>query len=303
MNNKIAVQTGGPEERFGLDEAYRKIAEWGFDAVDANIDHLLTGRDIWQNNIPDVLVEGGKDFLELLKPWKEGAKKYGIDNYQAHAPFSTWVSDHDAESNDRLLEVLKNMIRGSNEIDCRNLIVHPFFPSYNKQLSPEDEWNLNIERYMKLAPIAKEYGVTVCLENMFTEYKGKIYAAICNDPDQAVKYIDTLNGLAGGEVFGFCLDTGHALLVGRDIKNFMTTLGSRIKAFHVHDNNGIQDQHLAPYMGVLDWNRFMQGLKEINYQSTLSFETFNVWNTVNTGVMDEMMRYIAACGRMFVKDC
>ena len=54
-------------------------------------------------------------------------------------------------------------------------------------------------------------------------------------------------------------------------------------------------------MGVLDWNRFIEGVKEIGYDATLSFETFNVWNQVDGAVMDSMMRFIADCGRMFAR--
>ena len=39
---KIGVQTGGVEEAHGIDGAYRIIHEAGFDAADANIDHLYS---------------------------------------------------------------------------------------------------------------------------------------------------------------------------------------------------------------------------------------------------------------------
>ena len=113
--------------------------------------------------------------------------------------------------------------------------------------------------------------------------------------------MDELNTVAGEHVFGFCLDTGHMLLCGLDPFKTVTQLGSRISAFHIHDNDGWDDQHLAPYMGILDWNRFCEGVKAIGYSGTLSFETFNVWNRVDIGVCDEMMRFIAACGRMFAQ--
>ena len=301
--NKISVQTGGPEERLGIDPTYKKVAEWGFDAVDANIDHLLSGGNIVKNQIPDLLVKGGKDCMDLFIPWGNAAKKYGIDNYQAHAPFPSYVfPEGETDVNERLIEMLKNMIRGCDVMNCRNLIVHPFFCGYDHMLSAQDEWDLNIESYSKLAPVAKEYGITVCLENMFTGYRGKIFQAVCSNMTTTCKYIDTLNEMAGSKVFGFCLDTGHALLVGLDIKNAMIELGDRISAFHIHDNNGLNDQHLAPYMGILDWKRFVEGLKAIKYDRTLSFETFNVWNTTGVEEMDEMMRFIAKCGRTFAAE-
>ena len=54
--NPIAVQTGGPEERLGIDETYRSIRDWGFDAVDVNVDHLLAYGDIREGRIPGILV-------------------------------------------------------------------------------------------------------------------------------------------------------------------------------------------------------------------------------------------------------
>lgn len=295
----IAVQTAGIEEIYGAKEAYGKIREWGFDAVDANIDHLLGYRAIVNNEIPAYLVEGGEEFFERLKPWRDGAKETGLANYQAHAPFPSYVLGADG-ANQNMLEVLKNMIRGCDYLDCRNLIIHPFFAGYG-QMSRADEKQLNLESYAKLIPAAKEYGVTVCLENMFTGHNGKIYAACCSDIGDACDYIDTLNELAGQKVFGFCLDTGHALLCSLDIKDTMIELGDRICALHVHDNDGRNDQHLAPYMGVLDWDRFMEGLRAIGFNKTLSFETFNACNVVNKKLLPELERFIARCGRVFTE--
>ena len=141
--------------------------------------------------------------------------------------------------------------------------------------------------------------MTVCLENMFMSQRGKIMAATCANADDACRYIDTLNDMAGAKTFGFCLDTGHLLLVGGDIKNTMVKLGDRITAFHVHDNNGITDQHLAPYMGVQDWDAFVEGLKAIKFDKTMSFETFNVWNVADKALCPTLLKYIAEAGRLF----
>lgn len=300
---KIAVQTGGPSERMGLDAAYRLIRETGFDAVDANVDHLVTGADIRAKRIPNVLVNGSDaEIAELMRPWGDAAKKYGLDNYQAHAPFPSFIPDgRDDGYNDCIVKMLKRVIVGCDAIDCRNLIVHPFFLGYNDQLTPEEEWNVNIEMYSRLIPEAKKYGVTVCLENMFTSHRRKIYAACCSDIHTACRYVDALNDIAGEKCFGFCLDTGHLLLAGLDVKNAMVELGDRISAFHVHDNNGAEDQHLAPYMGILDWDRFAEGLKAIGFDRTLSFETFNIWNVVDNEVAPGMMRFISETGRMFAR--
>ena len=81
----------------------------------------------------------------------------------------------------------------------------------------------------------------------------------------------------------------------------MMQLGDRIEAFHVHDNDGKDDQHLAPYMGVLDWNRFVEGLHAIRYDKTLSFETYNIWNVIDRELCPDFLRFIARTGRMFAR--
>ena len=190
---------------------------------------------------------------------------------------------------------------GCDYIGCHKLVVRPFFLAYDTQLSREEEWANNIDRYSRLIPAAKKYGVTILLENMFTVYRGKLYTACCSDITAACRYIDTLNEIAGEKLFAFCLDTGHLLITGQDIKETMLQLGHRIEAFHVHDNNGASDQHLAPYMGVMDWNRFVEGLREIGFNQTMSFETFNIWNVMDREIAPEMLRVIAKTGRMFAR--
>ena len=296
---KIGVQTGGAEEILGVDKTYKLIKESGFDAVDVNLDHLLLGGQIRAGEHVPAFEGTDEEILEYFHPWKEAAEKYGLENYQAHAPFPGYVDK--PEYDDYLLKALEKTIMGCAYIGCQRLVIHPFFLSYDKQLDPQTEWDVNIQRYSALIPAAKKYGVKLLLENMFSSYRGKIYSAICSDISTACKYINTLNEIAGEKLFGFCLDTGHLLLLGLDVKKAMIQLGDRIEAFHVHDNDGILDQHLAPYMGKLDWNRFVEGLREIGYQNVLSFETFNIWNAFDHELCPSVMKLIAETGRMFAR--
>lgn len=304
---KISVQTGGIEEAGMTPEkiisAYHVIKEAGFDAVDANLDHLVPYRTIVDRQVDPVwLTEGDEIDLTLFDPWKRGSEETGVANGQAHAPFPSFVYDEgDGAFNAGLLNMLKKIIRGCAYIGCRCLIIHPFFTGMDHKLSPEQEWENNISAYSTLIETAKKYHVTICLENMFSSWNGKIYEACCSDIGTACRYIDTLNEIAGEKVFGFCLDTGHLLLLGKDVKDAMIRLGDRISAFHVHDNNGISDQHLAPYFGIQDWDRFAEGLKAIHYQGQLSFETFNVLRRADRELMQDLLCYIRHCGEMFCR--
>ena len=85
------------------------------------------------------------------------------------------------------------------------------------------------------------------------------------------------------------------------MKPFITALGDRITAFHVHDNNGVTDQHLAPYMGILDWDDFVDALRAIRYDGTMCFETSNIWKAYDHELCPDVMRLIAKTGRMFAE--
>ena len=74
---KIGVQTGGVEEAHGIDGAYRIIHEAGFDAADANIDHLYSYQAIVNHQSVPAFDASDKDCLEYFRPWKEAAERKG----------------------------------------------------------------------------------------------------------------------------------------------------------------------------------------------------------------------------------
>lgn len=296
---KLCVQTGSILEKFGIDRGFRMIHESGFDGVDFNINQTLPCETILAGETVPLYDAGEEALIDAMRPYKKAADKYGVEITQMHAPFPSYVKN-EAE-NAYVLKAIQACIRAAAYFGCGHLIVHPFFLGYDDKLSPEAEWKKNIDSYSQLIPAAKRYNVTICLENMFTGHKGKVYAACCADMAEANRYIDKLNELAGEKRFAFCLDTGHALLLSKDIYSTILELGPRLETLHIHDNNGLLDQHLFPYMGVLDWDRFTKGIRDVNYRGTLSFETFNALNVIDDALAFEALTFLSATGRLFAK--
>ena len=297
---KIGVQTSPVLDTLGIDEGFKLIHEAGFDCVDFNIDHCMPGSEIKKGEFSGFFDQPMEAILEATRPYKEAAARYGVTFGQAHAPFPTYVHGND-RTNAIVVDALKKCIEMCAYVGCPDIIVHPAFNGYDTRLDPDTEWEINIKLYSELIPVLKKCHVTCDLENMFTGHRGKIYEAICSDFNEAAAYIDELNDIAGEDCFGFCLDTGHALLLGHDIYTAIMQVGDRLKALHIHDNNGLSDQHLAPYMGVLDWDRFVMGIRDVGYQGNLSFETFNACQVFDRELMPEVLKLIAATGRMFAR--
>lgn len=137
------------------------------------------------------------------------------------------------------------------------------------------EWELNHDFYMSLADQAKESGVCILLQNMCRDVNGHIVRGICADASVAAAWIDKLNEEAGEEIFGFCVDMGVCSLCGNDVHEFVTTLGSRIRAVILRDCDGHIDMELMPFSCVrsgvsqTDWMGLIRGLRDIDFDGEL----------------------------------
>ena len=49
-------------------------------------------------------------------------------------------------------------------------------------------------------------------------------------------------------------------------------IGSRLKMVHLNDNWAEDDIHLAPFLGNVDWQDVVRGLKDIGYSGSLNLE-------------------------------
>lgn len=100
------------------------------------------------------------------------------------------------------------------------------------------------------------------------------FEVIPNDlstPSALVELID--RDLDGSEA-GICLDFGHAHLMG-DVADAVEVAAGHLIATHLHDNRRRQDDHLAPFLGTIDWNTAIMTLQKIGFDGTYLFEVAN----------------------------
>lgn len=70
---------------------------------------------------------------------------------------------------------------------------------------------------------------------------------------------------------GICLDFGHAHQAGT-IPQWIDALAGQIVTLHLHDNDGVRDQHQPPGLGTLDWPAMLGRLRRAGYTGPLVSE-------------------------------
>lgn len=296
---EICVQSGDWYQENDPEGSFRYIHECGFEGVDYNINNHLLSRNIVDGSLTTFFDQSIEELLAYYKPVKEAAERNHVEISMMHAPFPLYVEEKEYV-NAYLINAVDKCCAVCQYLGCPALVVHP---SIHRDKATEKENNLQM--YRKMMPSAKKYGVKLCLENTFRIDHGCIREGACADVAEVCWYIDTLNKEAGEEIFGFCLDTGHANVLGRDIREFIKTLGSRLTVLHIHDNPGDWDWHMIPYSVTgskgVDWDGFIEGLIEVGYTGPLSFETFRGINALPDDTKMDGLKLVSAIGRSFWK--
>lgn len=262
----LSTQTEFFAEKYGYIEGVQRLCKTGFKCLDLTLTHLDK-----TNNDPLL----SDDYKEIAEKMRQTAEKYGAHFNQCHAPYR--FKNYDFLTNEEAAKDIFFRTRRSIEvagiIGAKQIVIHPW---HLRNFQTEDHgffFNTNVKFYGELVECAKAAGVKIALENMWQRniYTGQIVSDVCSNPYEFANYVDKLNELYG-DYFIACLDIGHCALTGVAPEDAIKILGNRLGALHVHDNNTLDDEHLLPYNGKIDFSKVIDALKVINYKGDLTFE-------------------------------
>ena len=297
----VGVQTKGILPEMGLEEGVALIANAGFESVDFNLDTFLKNSDVYAGRMNKFFDADLESLLAYFGEYKKAFEAHGIRPSQMHAPYPILVPAR-GDVTDYMQEiVIPKSIAIAGMMEIPWVVMHPFKLQYTYGIDAERA--MNLKYFESLIPLLKAYNVGVCVENLYQSVGGRITEGTCADPQDAIYYVDTLNQLAGEELFGCCLDTGHMELTHREPTDYIRQVGKRLKILHMHENDAIGDLLQMPYTfgsrsedGV-DWNDFRNALDEIGFDGTLSFETFPCVSSFPRGARVEVLRTIREIGK------
>ena len=204
-----------------------------------------------------------ESFKEVLTYERCVLESGGITVHQIHGPWRYPPKDGTAEERRQMLEAMKKGVRAATYLGAPYMVVHPLMPYGEEGLEHTKEiFDINAQHFGALAEYAKDFPVTVCIENM--PYPRFPISTVKQVLD-LVKYLQKSN-------IKVCLDTGHANVLGTSPGDGVRILGQYLATLHVHDNSGTTDAHLHIGEGVINWNDFSRALHKINFSGVVSAE-------------------------------
>ena len=230
----------------------------------------------------------------------DAARGAGLRFDSIHGLFGPHLdpSSPDAAHRDHCLDLYKNEARLALELGGTMVVVHPSrsrlqhadpppapLPAEDAQRLQHQRWP-HLHDFMKrLADTGHELGVTFLIENLMHD------CPLGHDPVQLAEQIMEINSPR----IRMCFDTGHAhatLSRHTAAKRRAVAVALRICApavsyLHIHDNDGVQDQHLMPGRGGdapssatpavgegIDWPAVAEALRFTELPATRMLEVF-----------------------------
>ena len=249
---KISTEIGSISKVVGTEKAVELCGKAGFDAWDFSMFDMHKALRL---PIPGRARLNSARYLSLARKLKAIGLDNGMVCNQSHAPFPVRLPE--------VRSVLKLAIECTAEAGGEICVIHP-----DNNKSAEE----NAEMFLKLLPFAKSCGVKIATENMWNWniIKNRSSFAACATGEDFKKHIDVVDD----DYFVACLDLGHAEMQGSGdgAVNMIKTLGHRLQALHIHDNDRLHDDHQIPFSMDIDFTSIVKALKEIDYKGYFTLE-------------------------------
>lgn len=270
----VSTMTAHLAKKYGLKAAVSKLIDAGYTAIDVSMCEL--------DKPPYV-----GDYRALAEELLDIAGKAGVKFIQAHAPFGGY---EDFMNN--IKPRLPRAFEFCGLLGISNIVVHPILPCdyYGNE---EKLFNMNVEFYRSLAPLAKEHGVKIALENMwgFHPKAGLVIEHFCADPKELARLYDVLDD---PECFTVCLDFGHVALCKREPEDAIRIIGGeRLGCIHAHDVDYRQDLHMLPGTVKLNWDEICRALAEVNYKGAFNLEADGFYKGFFDSQCDTVTKFMA----------
>ena len=198
-------------------------------------------------------------------------EKTGLKTDSFHLPFSAEddIVCFYETTRKKAVEKIQRAMQQAAALGGRTAVLHPSTSSFDIDVEGLDNYLRQMDRSLQvLLPCAEKLGLIIAIENMLPGEDGP---RLGSKPEHFALFAEKF----AHPHLGFCLDTGHALVAGgpQGAHAFFQVMAPHLVAFHLADNAGDRDSHLAPGRGLVDWDVLFRGIAEIGFARPICIET------------------------------
>ena len=222
-----------------------------------------------ENGIHEIELSTGKpepylemlDYLNRAKEISAEAKSCGVNISSIHLPFSPFTlldpADRDKEVRKSLIDLQTGLLNAAGDAGVKFAVIHPSGEPYREEERAE-RLEIAAETIGILTENAKKAGMVLALENLPR-------TCLCRTSDEMLYFLDRIPDLR------VVFDTNHSLTELNP--HYIRAVGGKIVTLHVSDYDFIDERHLLPGAGKIDWEELISTLEEVNYQGRFLYET------------------------------
>lgn len=238
-----------------LKKCFQLAQDAGFDGVEVALDEKGL-----------VSLESTKEDAETVKAW---AKEAGVALYSV-ASGLYWKKNYTASSEEirrEAKEITKKQLQVASWLGCQSILVVPGavgvdFEPGSEIVDYDVAYDRCLEALKELAPVAEEYQVELCIENVWNKF--------LLSPLEMRDLIDKVNSPWVGSYF----DVGNVLYCGYP-EQWIKILGKRIRKVHFKDfkrSVGTLDGFGDLLSGDVNWKNVRAALEKTGYDGWVTAE-------------------------------
>ncbi len=228
------------------------------------------GRGMETKEVFDSYKNSGIEYMEVSSrpheyeayDWdtvKKACDESGVKVWSLHTPFhpdTHNIANMDKKIRDFTIECYKDLFRKAAYLGAKYVIIHPSSEPISDEERPLAV-QYSKESLKVLAEEAKKAGIIIAVENLPRTCLG-------NTVEELMDIISVDDSLV------ICFDVNH--LLKQTHKHFVSVAGNKIKTLHISDYDFIDERHLLPGKGKIDWKEILDLLEGIGYDGAFMYE-------------------------------
>ena len=255
----VVLQTVGCAK---VDNSFGKsLGRWENFSLESMIQNHNCGLDYIEVTMNTLIGKDSTGVHERAMLLKSQIDSSGLKVWSVHMPFSRVIDISIIDSTKRAdaVNYVKDMMRLAGLFHPQRVILHPSA----EPVSPDERAERLANSHAsigEIAPVAKEIGAVLCIENLPRTCLGK--------NSEEMMYL-----IEGYDEVGLCFDINHLLYQSHE--DYLKGISKgKIKTVHISDYDFADERHLLPGVGKIDWAPLWKGIRNNGYDGIMMFECY-----------------------------